>query len=280
IAAATDAEKAQYYFIKGNAHSDLATKKVELPKNLALAAKAYQEVVTIEKTSGKAKYTAQAQSAIADIKNQLINGAVDAASDIDNRVLKCLTETKKILEDYKLSLNSNTEKEVEVLLEKKRKDLADCEKIKYDGYKAASLLLYQCYEIDRSDVEKLYYAGNYALNGEDYETAVKYYQECMKQNYSGEGMGYYAKNVVNDQEEFFGSTAASKADRDSKVKLKLYSNPRDEKIPSKKGEILKNIALILVQQGKMDLAKTALAEAKAANPDDTTIAMTEANLYL
>jgi tetratricopeptide (TPR) repeat protein len=62
--------------------------------------------------------------------------------------------------------------------------------------------------------------------------------------------------------------------------LNLYTNPRDEKIPSKKGEILKNIALILVQQGKIDQAKLALSDARAANPDDTSIAMTEANVYL
>jgi tetratricopeptide (TPR) repeat protein len=35
-----------------------------------------------------------------------------------------------------------------------------------------------------------------------------------------------------------------------------------------------------VQQGKIDQAKPALADAKAANPDDTSIAMTEANIYL
>ncbi len=230
LSAATDAEKAQYYFVKGNAHMDLANKKTELPKNLELAAKAYQQVVAVEKTSGKAKYTAQAQSSISEIKNQLINAAVDSGNAKD--------------------------------------------------YKTASKLLYQSYELDKSDVEKLYYAGNYALNGEDYDTALKYYEECKNLNYSGEGIGYYAKNAVNDQEEFFGSTAASKADRDSKVKLKLYSNPRDEKIPSKKGEILKNIALILVQQGKINEAKQALSEARAANPDDTAIAMTEANIYL
>jgi hypothetical protein len=280
IGAAEPAEKAQFYFVKGNAHLDLANKKVEFAKNLSSAAKAYQEVLSIEKSSGKSKYTSQAQSSIADIKNQLINGAVDAASEIDNKVLKCLTETKKILEDYKLSLNSNTEKEIEALIEKKRKDLTDCEKIKYDGYKLASFLLHQAYEIDKSDLEKLYYAGNYALNGEDYDTALAYYEDLKKQNYSGEGTGYYAKNVLNEQEEFFGATAASKTDRDSKVRLKLYTNPRDEKIKSKRGEILKNIALILVQQGKIDQAKPALADARIANPEDISIAMTEANVYL
>lgn len=230
IGSAEAPEKAQFYFVKGNAHLDLSTKKMDLAKNLSAAAKAYQEVLSIEKASGKSKYTSQVQSSLADIKNQLINGAVDAGNAKD--------------------------------------------------YKTASKLLYQSYELDKTDLEKLYYAGNYALNGEDYDTALLYYEECKKLNFSGEGMGYYAKNVVNEQEEFFGANTSSKTDRDTKVRLKLYTNPRDEKIPSKKGEILKNIALILVQQGKIDQAKQALADAKAANPDDSAIAMTEANLYL
>jgi Flp pilus assembly protein TadD len=230
ITSATDGEKAQYYFVKGNAYLDMATKKMEVAKNLSGAAKAYQQVLSIEKASGKSKYTSQVQTSIAEVKNQLINGAVEAG--------------------------------------------------KAEDYKTASALLYQSYELDKTDLEKLYYAGNYALNGKDYETALTYYVDLKKQNYSGEGISYYAKNSINEQEEYFGSTTASKTDRDTKVRLKLYTNPRDEKIPSKKGEILKNISLILVQQGKIDQAKEALSEARLANPDDTDIAMTEANVYL
>jgi hypothetical protein len=38
IGAAEAAEKAQFYFVKGNAHIDLANKKTELSKNLSEAA--------------------------------------------------------------------------------------------------------------------------------------------------------------------------------------------------------------------------------------------------
>lgn len=280
IGSATDAEKAQYYFVKGNALADLANKKVEVAKNLSAAAKAYQEVLAVEKTSGKSKYTADAKTALADMKSQLINSAVDATKEADDKVLKCVTETKKILADYKLSLNAKTDKEIEALVEKKRQDLTDCEKIKIDSYKLASSLLYQAYELDKSDMEKLYYSANYAVNGQEYDKALAMYDELKKSNFSGEGTSYFAKNALNEQEEFFGSNAAAKADRDTKVRLKLYTNPRDEKVPSKRGEIYKNIALILVQQGKTEEAKKALAEAREANPDDTSITLTEANVYL
>ena len=230
LGSATDAEKAQYNFVKAGAYMDMANKKMDAAKNLSNAAKAYQEVLTIEKASGKSKYSDQVKNSIADIKNQLINSAVEAG-------------TAK-------------------------------------NYKAASELLYQVYELDKTDLEKLYYAANYAVNGQEYDKAVAMYEELKKQNFSGEGMGYYAKNIVNDQEEFFGSTPASKTDRDTKVRLKLYSNSRDEKIPSKRGEIYKNIALILVEQGKTDQAKAALADARTANPEDTSLSLAEANVYL
>jgi tetratricopeptide (TPR) repeat protein len=64
------------------------------------------------------------------------------------------------------------------------------------------------------------------------------------------------------------------------VAIKSHSTPRDEKVPSKKGEIYKNIALIYVSQGKNDEAKKSLAEARTANPDDVSLTMAEADLYL
>ena len=230
IGGATDAEKAQYYFVKGNTLSDLVTKKVDVLQNELGAAKAYQDLITVEKKAGKSKYTNDATVALTDIKNKLLNSAVDEGT------------------------NKN--------------------------YSQSSKILYAIYDLDKTDLEKLYYAASYAVNAQDFDTALVYYEELKKQNYSGEGTSYYAKNLVSDKEDFFGTTAQAKIERDNKVKLKLYVAPRDEKIPSKRGEILKNIALILVQKGKVQEAKTALSEARIANPYDLSLATTEADLYL
>ena len=226
LAAATDAEKAQFLFVKGNIALDLATKNIETSKNLSEAAKAFQDLVAAEKATGKSKYTSQATTSISDIKNKLVNSAVEKG-------------TAK-------------------------------------NYKEAAALLKQVYDLDTTDLEKLYYAASYAVNGSDYDTALSYYKELKDKNYSGEGTSYYAKSLISDQEEMFGT----KAERDKMVAIKSHKDPRDEKIPSKKGEIYKNIALIYVQQGKNDEAKKSLSEARAANPDDTSLAMAEADLYL
>ena len=82
ITNATEAEKAQYYFVKGNVMLDLANKSVDKDANLSLAAGAFQELIEVEKASGKSKYTAQATKSVMDIKYKLINEAIaDSKSD-------------------------------------------------------------------------------------------------------------------------------------------------------------------------------------------------------
>ena len=142
-------------------------------------------------------------------------------------------------------------------------------------YKESSDVLYSVYQLDTKDPEKLYYAANYAVNGEDFNAALKYYQELKAIKYSGEGTVYYAVNKEKNREESF----TSKQEREIYIKTGSHITPRDEKIPSKRGEIYKNIALILLQNGKTAEAKTAISEARTENPDDVTLVTTEADLY-
>lgn len=142
-------------------------------------------------------------------------------------------------------------------------------------YKESSQVLYAVYQLDKKDQDKLYYAANYAINGQDFTNALALLKELKTLNYSGEKTLYYAKNVASGNEDLY----ESKSERDNLVKLKTHILPRDAKEPSKKSEIIKNIALILVQEGKNDEAKDAIAEARKANPDDSSLLLTEADLY-
>mgnify|MGYP003599394938 CR=1 FL=1 len=141
--------------------------------------------------------------------------------------------------------------------------------------KESSQVLYAVYQLDKKDQENLYYAAGYAVNANDYDSALKYYQELKDLNYSGEKTLYFAKNVASNQEEFFNT----KNERDNLVKLKTHTLPREEKIPSKRGEIYKNIAVILLQKDKNEEAKAAIADARKANPNDVSLIVTEADLY-
>ncbi|MEZ4877471.1 MAG: tetratricopeptide repeat protein [Flavobacterium sp.] len=144
-------------------------------------------------------------------------------------------------------------------------------------FKESASIFHSLYLMDKKDVDQLYYAASYATNGQDYDTALEYYNELIRLNYIGDGMIYYAVNKTNKQEESFGN---NKTTRDTFVKVGTYEKPRDEKIESKKAEIYKNVALILVQQGKTDEAMKAVSQARIENPDDANLILTEADLYL
>lgn len=136
--------------------------------------------------------------------------------------------------------------------------------------------LYQAYLLEKKDTINLYYAASTYVNAKDYDNALKLYEELKALNYSGKATYYYAVNKVNAQEDFFKTAA----DRDKLVKMGTHEKPRTENVPSKRGEIYKNIALIYVQQGKIDEAKKAVSDARKTNPEDTSLILTEANLYL
>jgi tetratricopeptide (TPR) repeat protein len=225
-ASAPDTEKAQYFFVKGNSYLELANKKVEEGKNLTMAAKSFQDLIAVEKTSGKNKYSSQATASILEIKNKLLNSAIQ--------------DTKA------------------------NKDLEGAQK------------LYDVYLLDKKDTINLYYAASTYVNGKDYVTALKMYSELKALNYSGKGTNYLAINKISSQEDMFNSAK----ERDLAVKLGTHEKPKTEAIPSKRGEINKNIALILVQDGKVEEAKKAVSDARKTNPEDSSLILTEANLYL
>ena len=142
--------------------------------------------------------------------------------------------------------------------------------------KDAAAILYAVYKLDPSDVDNLYYAASYAVNAKDYDNALKYYAELEKLNYSGEKVNYFATNLANDTEEQF----PTKAERDKMLTLKTHKSPREAKETSKRGEIYKNVALILLQQNKVDQAKAAIDKAITENPDDSSLMLTKADLFL
>lgn len=143
-------------------------------------------------------------------------------------------------------------------------------------YKEAGSVLYSAYQMDKNDPDKLFYAASFAVNARDYDSALGYYYELKQINYTGETTIFWAYNKASKQEETFNS----KNEREIFIKSGTHEKPRDEKTASKRGEIYKNIALILVEKGKIEEAKAAVTEARNANPEDSSLILTEADLYL
>jgi hypothetical protein len=143
-------------------------------------------------------------------------------------------------------------------------------------FKDASSIVYSVYKLDKKDVDMLFYAASYAVNGDDYSSALDYYNELKKLNYSGEKTLFYATNKASKVEENF----PNKETRDVAVTAGTHVKPRQELLPSRRGEIYKNIALILISQNKTTEAQTAIADARKENPNDTSLLLSEADLYL
>lgn len=143
-----------------------------------------------------------------------------------------------------------------------------------EDFKSASDKLYYSYQLNKQDTLYLYYAAANSLNAQDYTTALDYYEDLKELGFDGSGVEYVATNVETGEEEIM-----PKEQRDLMMKTGNYENPQDRKIPSKKGEIAKNIALIYIQEGENEKAIEAIQEAKSENPDNIALIQAEADVY-
>ncbi|WP_299113692.1 tetratricopeptide repeat protein [uncultured Winogradskyella sp.] len=144
-------------------------------------------------------------------------------------------------------------------------------------YKTAAYRFDKMYKMSPKDTVYLYYAASSAVNANDYETSLNYYNQLKNLGYTGIKMNYMATNLESGEEEVF----ADKTNRDFAVRtLKTHDSPKDEKSTSKKAEIVKNIALIYVSQGEDEKALAAMSDARKVNPDDLGLLLSEANVYL
>ncbi len=141
-------------------------------------------------------------------------------------------------------------------------------------FKAAADKLYMSYKISPNDTVYLYYAASSAVNAGEYDDALKYYNELKDVGYEGSEVKFTAVNVESGEVEEMDQTT-----RDLYVKAGTHKDPKEESTPSKKPEIIKNIALIYQQQGKNDEALAAYDDAIANNPDDVNLVLNKANLY-
>jgi tetratricopeptide (TPR) repeat protein len=145
-----------------------------------------------------------------------------------------------------------------------------------ENFSEAADLLVLVYNIDKEkNTDYLYYAASSAVNGKDFDKALTYYLELRDLDYTGTVEKFYATETETGEE-----IELSAENYALFKKLKTYSNFRTEMTESVLPEIIKNIALIYVQQKRNDLAFEAIKDARAANPLDVGLIHTEASLYI
>ncbi|MBW3518005.1 lipopolysaccharide assembly protein LapB [Flavobacterium sp. NKUCC04_CG] len=95
---ANDAQKAQYYFLKGNLAYEQAKKKVDLDKNIDEVVASYNQVINLEKASKSVKYTKQAQEELKAVGQIVVNKAIE-----DNNAKRYTEATKRFNKAYELN---------------------------------------------------------------------------------------------------------------------------------------------------------------------------------
>ena len=141
---------------------------------------------------------------------------------------------------------------------------------------ASAKNLYLSYVIDSvANVDYLYYAASNAVNASEYELSLKYYNILKDIKYTGITTKQYVTEVANNTE-----IEVSESEYSIYQKSKDYTNFRTEDTESKFPEIVKNIALIYNQLGQKEKAIAAVKDARAENPNDLGLILTEANIYI
>ena len=145
-----------------------------------------------------------------------------------------------------------------------------------EKYSEASTKLYMAYNLNKEkNKDYLYFAAGSAVNSKNYDKALLHYLELKDLNYTGIVTEYFVTNVSSGVEE-----KVSESEYKVYEKSKEYNNPRIGETPSRYPEIVKNIALIYVQQGKNEIAIQAINQARQIQPDDTGLILNEADLYI
>jgi len=198
----------------------------------------------------------------------------------DSKFNESVASLKKAIEiDNKIKLNKYAE-ESSFLIEQVEADLVNSAVAdnKKEDYKSASKKLYDAYLINpdkENNIHYLYYAASSAVNAKEYDLSLEYYLFLKNMGYTGITSEFFVTPVESGIEEKVTETEYNlfKSSKD-------HTNPRIGKTESRLPEIVKNIALIYVQKGEVDLAISAIKEAREINPEDVNLLLSEADLYI
>ena len=230
----------------------------------------------------------QAQSLLESLKSSALNdrkssaeyyllkGEIALKKAIAANDINALSEATNAFNEAK-KVGGKTPTELDVLKGKGAEFAVEKGQSAYENndFKQAAIAFEQVYRLSPKDTLFLYNAAVSASQGKEKDMALNYFLELRDLKYDGSETLYAAKNKETGQIE----KSADKNIRDMKMKTGNYTNPTQEKTPSKKREIISNIAYIYVDQGKKEEAIKAFEFARKNYPKDAELLTQEANVY-
>lgn len=201
-----------------------------------------------------------------------------ATEDREKNVVKAVESFKKVTEIEKASKNNKYSAKAEpitniLLAQVVNEAVADNTKGKF---KDASRKFDLGYQLSPKDTVYLFYAASTAISANDYDFAESKYKELVNLNYDGKSVYYTAVEKANGAVQSFGS---DKKMRDLLVRQGTHIQPKTVTEPSQRGEILKNLSLILMNKENYSEAEQYITKAYNANPNDNDVLMSLLNLY-
>lgn len=120
----------------------------------------------------------------------------------------------------------------------------------------------------------LYFAAGNMVNAGKYDKALEYYQKLLDIGYTGQVQEFVATNKETGEVTPFDDEHM----RNIAVRSGEYIKPATRMTESRKGEILRNMTLIYIQEGNTDKALSIMETARAENPDDVYLMRAEADM--
>jgi len=190
----------------------------------------------------------------------------------------------KAIEMYKKVIDFEKEKGLNKYSDDAKKKLAAMEKELYsvalkanqeEDYATALKYFEYIFAIDPSDDNRYALAILQLYNDKNEEA----YQN-LKYLYDNGYTGVHEKYMITDKETGEDINAGDKATWELMKKMDKYTNPRIEKTPNRRPEIISNMLYALNKLGRDDEAFQLIQQAKAEQPDNPDLLIGEANYYL
>lgn len=232
-------------------------------------AEAKSAVMSAESLIGSADDKTKAQFYYLKAKALYANGA-GTSDDLDTAVESISKAADLRVSKYKSDIEELQTNMLNTFLTKANS------KLQSKQYKMSSFDFERAYKMSPKDTLYLYYAASTAVNGQDYDRSLGFYESLRDMGFTGAGIEYTAVNKETGVEETFDNRTI----RDAQITIGTHISPKDKKKKTKSAEIIKNIALIYLQNDETEKAMKAMNEARAANPNDMGLLLTEANVRL